>query len=177
MRLVNKALVSLTAFIVIAAAAPTIAASADKDVIVRNTGAEPVPVTVPLWRGAPYVGEFNESSADSFTCGPMSQAIPPGKRLYIVRVVARFNVAPGEPGGAQISFWPLDENAPRAIPIPTHPSAPAQREGGLYDSYEGSLDVGFPIEANTTPEGCFRAGPDSDLRGTILVLGYLVDPS
>ena len=167
----------VAAVIVIAATVPTIAVSAEKDVIVRNTTAEPVPVAAPLWQGTPYVGEVNQTSVDSFTCGSMAQAVPSGKRLYIVRVVARFNVAPGESGAAQISFWPLDENSPVTVAIPSHPSAPARREGGTYDGYEGSLDIGFPIEAETTPTGCFRAGPNSDLAGTIWVLGYLVDES
>lgn len=176
MRRVNETLVWLGAVAVIATALPTTAVSAEKDIIVRNTSAEPVPVAIPRWQGVPYVGEVNRTSVDSFTCGSLTQQLPSGKTLYVVRVVARFDVAPGESGGAQIVFWPLDETAPRTVAIPSHPSAPARREEGTYDGYEGSLDIGFPIQADTTPQGCFRAGPDSDLTGTIWVLGYLVDP-
>jgi hypothetical protein len=164
------------------------AASPFQNVIVENTDAnpvpvratepvsvqatEPVPVNASLWQGTPYVGAALRITLSSFGCATLSPAVPEGKTLYATRAITNFNVAPGRSGSAILEFTPLGGSVD-FIDLPTHPGAPARQVVGLYDKYEGAVDIGLPTA--TTPEACFVASSGSDLSGKITVLGYLLD--
>lgn len=166
------------AALVIAAAVPTFASAAEKvkdkvqDVVVRNTDAEPVPVRPtppPLWQGTSYVSDVVVLNGG---CEPLFDPIPAGQTLFINRVVVDFNVAPGTDGSAVLRLHTASPTVEHFIEIPAHPSAPALQVVGLYDRYQGVLEVGQPT--TTTPEACFNGSPSSDIAGKLTVLGYLL---
>jgi hypothetical protein len=104
-----------------------------------------------------------------------SAAIPAGQVLFAQRAIVDFNVAPGRTGSAAIRLTPLGAASSKFIDIPAEPSAPAQQVAGIYDRYMGVIELGQP--ATGTPEGCFFAGSEDVLRGTITLMGFLVPAS
>jgi hypothetical protein len=135
---------------------------------VREQGT--VRVTPPLWQGTPYVDTnvVFGSGCEAF------KEVPAGKVLYVQHAIASFNVAPGQGGTAAVGVTPLG-GSEDFIYLPTHPSGPVDQVSGVYDGYMGSDDIGLPT--STAPEACFFASAEDDLRGRIIVSGYLVDAS
>jgi hypothetical protein len=171
----NAALV-LGVVIVVAAAVPTFAASAEKiqQVFVTNSSANPVPVEPtppPLWQGTSYIDERVVLGAQ---CNDMGE-IPSGQVFFAQRVIVDFNVAPGQTGSAKVRFTPLGAGSPESFDIPSHPSAPASQVAGNYDRYMGVLELGQPVTG--TPEACMFASGASDIAGSITLMGYLVPAS
>ena len=58
---------------------------------------------------------------------------------------------------------------------PVLPSAPVHQTFGVYDGYQGSVDVGLPT--STRHRVVFFALAEDDVRGRIIITGYLVDAS
>jgi len=152
------------------------ARSAAQTVTIDNTAANPVPVREqgpppPLWQGTPYI-----DTRVIFGSGCEAlETIPAGTVLFVQRAIVNFNVAPGQTGSSAIRLTPLGGSSQASIDIPSHPSAPAQQVAGIYDRYMGVIEVGQP--SSTTPQGCFFAGSEDVLRGTITVMGFLLPAS
>lgn len=169
---VATALAVTVAVSVMSAVVP-VAAIADKidEVLIRNTSSEPVPVVSPpppLWQGEPYVATSVIFGAQCADMGP----IPEGKVLFVERVTTSFNVAPGRGGQAALAITPLNSASLDYLYVPAFESGPVEQAFGVYDGYQGVVDVGLPTAVR--PKGCFFAAPADDLRGRIIVTGYLV---
>ena len=122
----------------------------------------------PLWQGTPYV-----SAQVIFGSGCSSfHAVPEGMVLFVVRATVNFNVAPGGGANAAVKLTPLGAALPDFLYVPTFRSGPVDQQFGVYDGYMGAVDIGLP--AAGTPEACFFASNDDDVRGRIIVTGYLV---
>jgi hypothetical protein len=148
------------------------AAQAILPVVVTNTAANPVPVTSappPLWQGTPYTDTRVIFGSDCVTF----EAIPEGKVLYVQRGTASFNVAPGRGATAAISLAPLGASLNANLYIPTYPSGPVNQVFGVYDGYQGTVDIELPTAV--TPQGCLFALTEDDVRGRLIITGYLVD--
>jgi hypothetical protein len=146
-------------------------AQAAQSIVVANDASNPVPVKPPLWQGTPYIESrviFGSGCEDL-------AAIPAGQVLFAQRAIVDFNVAPGRTGSAAIRFTPLGAANSKFVDIPAEPSAPAQQVAGIYDRYQGVIELGQP--ATGTPQGCFFAGSEDVLRGTIMLMGFLVPAS
>ena len=158
------------------------AASPFQNVIVANTDDDPVPVKVasgsarvpvespppPLWQGTPYVGSNVIFGSD---CDDLP-AVPAGKVLYIQHATVSYNVAPGRSAIGAVALTPLG-GGPQFIYIPAHPSGAVHQAFGVYDGYMGSDDIGLPTA--TTPQACLFATAEDDVRGRVMVAGYLLD--
>lgn len=180
----SKAAAVVGAGIVVAAAVPTFSYAKDQlDVIVGNTPDNPVPVVVgntpdapvevrsapdALWQGTPYV-----ATAVIFgpNCSPL-EAVPDGSTLFVERVTASFNVAPGRGAIAGVRMTPVGTGQSEVLYVPTFASGPVPQTFGVYDGYQGSVDIGLPTSA--APEACLFALQEDDVRGRLIVSGYLV---
>ena len=148
------------------------AASPFTNVIVGNDATHPVPVTSapsPLWQGTPYVD--TQVILEPAQCEAFKE-VPAGKVLYVQNVIARFNVKPGPGVGPALRITPLG-GAEQFVFVPTYPSAPVRQVAGIYDGYQGSLNLGLPT--STAPEACLFGDSSTDYAGTIIVTGYLVN--
>lgn len=159
-------------------AAPPFVPTGPVDVTVTNpvlpvevANADPIPVVSappPLWQGTPYI-------ATVIVFGPgcvAFEAIPEGMVLYIQRATASFNVAPGRGGSAALGIVALGGAGQDFLYIPSFASGPVEQVFGVYDGYQGVVEVGQPT--SVTPQGCFFASAADDLRGRVIVTGYLV---
>ena len=150
------------------------AAQAILPVVVTNDATRPVPVKSdpqPLWQGTPYA----DARVLLGTGCTTFDAIPDGKVLYVQRGTASFNVAPGRGATAAVALTPLGAGAVENLYIPVHPSTPVHQNFGVYDGYQGTVDIGLP--AGSAPQACLFALDEDDVRGRIIISGYLVDAS
>lgn len=172
---IGTALVVAMAVSVLAALVPAAAVAAKIDeVFIRNSSSEPVPVVAappPLWQGEPYIAT---SVIFGGQCADM-EAIPEGKVLFVERVTTSFNVAPGRGGQAALQITPVGTASIDYLYVPAFRSGPVEQSFGVYDGYQGVVDVGQPT--GVRPKGCFFASAADDLRGRIIVTGYLVPAS
>lgn len=129
------------------------------------------PPPSPLWRGTPYV-----DTRIIFGSGCVAfKAIPEGMVLFVQRATTSFNVAPGRGGNAAIALTALGDASLAYLYIPSFESGPVEQAFGVYDGYQGAVEIGLPTSG--APQACFFASGTDDLRGRIIVTGYLVPAS
>lgn len=169
---------ALASFSGLALAAPPFVLDEPVDVTVTNpvlpvevSNADPIPVVSPpppLWQGTPYIATnvVFGSGCEAF------EAIPAGMVLYVQRVTASFNVAPGRSGNAAIGLVALGGVGQDFLYVPSYASGPVHQTFGVYDGYQGVVEVGQPTAV--TPQACFFALPEDNLAGRITVTGFLL---
>jgi len=139
---------------------------------VEVSNADPIPVVsqpAPLWQGTPYV-----SARVIFGSGCQAlETIPAGKVLFVQRVIASFNVAPGRSSTAAIKIS-IGGNIDYLY-VPSYASGPVHQSFGVYDGYQGVLEVGLPTAV--VPEACFFGVGADDVRGRLTVTGFLLPAS
>lgn len=133
-----------------------------------NVGNFPQAVATPLWQGTPYAASQVIINVSGFQCQDLTP-VPAGQVLFVRTVVTDFNVPPGNAGSATLRFTPLG-GTEHFLRLPVQRSAPATQVAGLYDRYQGALELGMPATGGLA--ACLGGGPD--LNGTIAVLGFLV---
>lgn len=133
-----------------------------------NVGNFPQAAVAPLWQGTPYASSQVLIRVSSFQCADLTP-VPSGQVLFVRNVVTDFNVPPGNAGSANLRFTPLG-GTQQFLALPVQRSAPATQVAGLYDRYQGALELGMPATGGLS--ACFTGGPD--LNGTIAVFGFLI---
>ena len=169
---------ALTGVSGLALAAPPFVPAEPVDVTVTNpvlpvevANADPIPVVSPpppLWQGTPYI-------ATAVVFGPECvdlEPVPAGMVLFIQRATASFNVAPDRGGSAAVGLVALGGAGQDFLFIPSYASGPVEQAFGVYDGYQGVVEIGQPTAV--TPQACFFAQAADDLRGRIIVSGFLV---
>jgi hypothetical protein len=146
------------------------AAQAILPVNVTNDAAHAVPVQPKLWQGTPHIASHVVLGGQ---CEDFAE-VPAGKTFYVLRIVARFNHAPGATGSAAVRFTPLGASG-TFLSLPDHVSSSAQQVAGVYDQFSGVLELGQPT--NTTMQACLFASAQDDIRGSFFAIGYLLDAS
>lgn len=138
---------------------------------VEVSNADPIPVVsppAPLWQGTPYIATVVVFGSQCSALEP----IPEGMVLFVQRATASFNVAPDRGGNAAIGLVALGGVGQDFLYIPSYASGPVDQAFGVYDGYQGVVEIGQPTAV--TPQGCFFASAADDLRGRIIVTGYLL---
>ena len=95
--------------------------------------------------------------------------------LFVQRATASFNVAPGKGGIAAIALTALGGSGTEYLYIPSYASGPVDQAFGVYDGYQGVVEVGLPTAVS--PQACFFASAADDLRGRIILTGFLLPAS
>jgi hypothetical protein len=147
--------------------------------LIVNDAQNPVPVAVqgtldvapaPLWPGTPFLDAevvINRDAGGFEQCAPLFTA-EAGTAVILKTLTGRFSVPPGTFGSLRARVT-VPGGQPTSVTVPSHRSAPVLQVAGLYDGFQGSVDMGgIPVVA---VEYC-QSGVDA--AGTMTAIGFTV---